>query len=109
MHKQESIILDNATYPWDPYSDQPVAIRDRRLRQYLYRQGAVGTIKTFFAGLLLPLLSFPLLFKKRCIFNASRINSIGLCVNRCLSSKLSELFMLQVVAFVAQRGSLWVG
>lgn len=72
---------DNHIYPWDPYSDQPAVIRDRRLRRKLYRKGAVGTIKTFISGLLLPLLSIPLLYKKRCILRTTSLNSIGLCVN----------------------------
>lgn len=98
-------MLDNTVYPWDPYSDQPAAIRDRRLRRQLYRQGALGTIKTFCLGLLLPLFSIPLLFNKRCIINSTRINSIGLCVN--LESTLDEKQSVppkQLLAMVEELG-----
>ena len=105
MHKPESIVLDKPAYPWDPYSDQPAVIRDRKLRRTLYLQGAAGTLKTFVSGLLLPLLSMPLLFTKRCVINSTRIDSIGLCVN--LESTLAEKHKVttdQLLAMVEELG-----
>ncbi|MEL6749929.1 MAG: hypothetical protein AAFO09_06545 [Pseudomonadota bacterium] len=98
-------ILDNQVYPWDPYSDQPAVIGNRALRRQLYRQGAIGIIKTLFSGLLLPLLSIPLLYKKRCTINAARIDSIGLCVN--IESALTQKHSVpteQLVAMVEKLG-----
>ena len=98
-------MLDNDLYPWDPYSDQPAVIRDRRLRRTLYQQGAIGTVKTFFSGLLLPLLSIPLLFKKRCVINKTSIDNIGICVN--LESTLAQKHSVstkQLLAMVEELG-----
>jgi hypothetical protein len=100
-----TITLDNSVYPWDPYSDQPAVIRDRRLRRQLYRQGVVSTIKTFIFGLLLPLLSIPLLYKKRCSINTASIDSIGLSVN--IESRLTEKYDVstaQLVAMIEELG-----
>ncbi len=70
------------------------------------RQGVISTVKTCIAGFLLPLLSIPLLYKKRCSINTASINSIGLGVN--IESALDEKYSVPIAQLVAMVEELGV-
>jgi len=72
--------MDNNNYPWDPYSDQPHILRDKKFKRRLYRRGALSSLITFLYIGILPFMALRLLFIAR-YRTGQRINSIGLCVN----------------------------
>lgn len=72
--------MSKSFYKWDKHSDQPHVLRDKSFKKKLYKQGAVGTIKTLLSALLLPFFALISLFQRRTLIGKS-CNSIGLCVN----------------------------
>jgi len=72
--------VPNKAYRWDKYSDQPAIIRDKSFKKKLYQQGALGTIKTFFTGMLLPFIAVIVFIVKSHVKTANPFG-VGLCVN----------------------------
>lgn len=76
-----SKLKSHSIYKWDVFSDQPEIIKNKTAKRQLYRLGAIGSIKTFLAALLVtPLAFFIFLLGKRTLKH-SKINNIGLCIN----------------------------
>lgn len=72
--------MPNDNYPWDPYSDQPHILRDKRFKRQLYRQGAGSSVKTLLYLFLLPFVALLLLFRTK-YHSGQKVDNIGLCVN----------------------------
>jgi len=72
--------MPNKDYPWDPYSDQPHILKDKKFKRHLYIKGLWSSIKTFLYIPVLPLIALRILFSsKKQTYNA--VSNIGLCVN----------------------------
>ena len=68
-------------YEWDPYSDQPHVIRDKRTKRRLYVLGAGSSLKTFFVFLLaLPFAALVRASRRTTALPASA-SAVGLGVN----------------------------